>query len=59
MDDEERAEWVENDEGLYDMKERSGLSTEDWVRKNRALIDANAKAVTDGTARQHSLKYGA
>lgn len=39
MNDNERAQWVDNDEGLYHEWRRSGLSQAKFVRKNRAEID--------------------
>lgn len=59
MNDEERAEWVDNDEGLYDLWRTSRLGKRAFVRANRALIDSVAGAVASGTKPQHYLKYGA
>jgi hypothetical protein len=59
MNDDDRDQWIENDEGLYDMWKRSGLSKRKFIRKNRAMIDSLAKAVASGSIRQHALKYGA
>ncbi len=58
MNDTDRRQWVENDEGLYDLQQRSRLSLLKWVRANRTLIDEVAKNVVEGTRRQHYLKYG-
>lgn len=58
INDNDRQQWVDNDEGLYDMWRRSGKGITVWVRENRALIDANIKAVNSGAVPAHSLKYG-
>ena len=39
MNDEERAMWVENDEGLYAWRQREGGSMRDFLRRNRRWID--------------------
>jgi hypothetical protein len=59
LNDDDRGQWVENDEGLYYMWKRSGLSKREFIRKNRAMIDSLAKAVASGSIRAHALKYGA
>lgn len=58
MNDNDRTVWVDNDEGLYDLWCKSGLSMREFVRKNRALIDDLAEKVKTGAVRQHALKYG-
>lgn len=62
LTDEEREEWVANDEGLYLMAEEWMRSNEGgveaFVRAHRDTIDALAKGVMDGTRRQHDLVYG-
>lgn len=58
MNDEQREDWVENDEGLYDRFKASGKTLSVWVRENRALIDACAGKVSSGEERAHFLKYG-
>lgn len=56
--DSERRDYVNNDEGLYDIWKRSGKGITVWVRENRALIDAMQDAYTSGTLPAHFLKYG-
>ena len=58
--DEERRQWVLNDEGLYDLQRRSGLSVREFIRRgdNRVLIDRVISAVTSGAKPAHYLKYG-
>ncbi len=58
MNDNDREDWVSNDEGLYDLWKASGLRMRRWVRENRKLIDEVAENVTTSNKRQHYLKYG-
>ncbi len=56
--DAERAQWVDNDEGLYDWRRRSGLSMREFIKQNRAEIDKAIDPVVEGDKRAHHLKYG-
>ncbi len=58
MNDEQREEWVQNDEGLYVLQQASRLGLRAWVRGNRELVDAVAAAVSSGKTRAHALRYG-
>jgi hypothetical protein len=58
MNDAERAEWIDNDEGLLDWWRSSHQSKRDFIRENRAEIDAAISNVTSGTKPAHYLKYG-
>jgi hypothetical protein len=58
MNDDDRRQWVDNDEGLYDMYRRSRLSMREFIRQNRKLIDEVAGKVVSGDQRPHYLKYG-
>jgi hypothetical protein len=55
--DEERRQWVMNDEGLYDLCRQSRKPVRDWIRENRALIDECIDQVCDGGKPAHYLKY--
>jgi hypothetical protein len=44
MNDKERAQWVDNDEGLYNWRREMRQSMRAFVRDNRAAIDAHIKA---------------
>jgi len=59
INDDERAQWVSNDEGLYREYTRSRLSLRQFVRKNRAQIDEVIRNVLEGTKEPHYLAYGA
>ena len=60
MNDTERRQWVENDEGLYNMaKQYDGRGgTRQFIRENRALIDECIEGVTSGSKPAHYLEYG-
>ena len=58
MNDTERDQWVDNDEGLYDEWKRSGLSKRAFIRQNRSLIDGVITSVAGGAQPAHYLKYG-
>jgi hypothetical protein len=58
INDNDRRDFVDNDEGLYDMWRRSGVGQYRWVRENRTMIDEVLKAVRDGARPAHFLKYG-
>lgn len=58
MNDEDRRQWINNDEGLYDWFRRSRLPLRRFIRENRAEIDAAIRPVVDGSKPSHHLKYG-
>ena len=58
MNDTEREQWIDNDEGLYDWWRTSRLSKREFIRANRAEIDAAITPVISGDKPQHHLKYG-
>lgn len=56
--DDERSQWIDNDEGLYDWWRSSKLSKREFIRQNRAEIDAAIDPVVNGEKPAHHLKYG-
>ena len=58
INDDDREQWISNDEGLYDMQRKSGLSMRRFIRKHRTFIDRQIRKVRDGWEPAHSLKYG-
>lgn len=58
INDDDREEFVNNDEGLYDLWQRSGKGITVWVRKNRPLIDEVIRNVRDNVRPPDYLKYG-
>ncbi len=55
---EERRQWILNDEGLYTWQRRSGNSMKQFIRENRTEIDKAIDNMMDGTKPQHYLRYG-
>lgn len=39
LNDSDREDWINNDEGLYNWQRGSGLSMRNFIRANRAAID--------------------
>jgi hypothetical protein len=58
MNDAERAQWIDNDEGLYDWWRASRQSKRAFIRANRAEIDQAIEPVIEGDKPAHHLKYG-
>ena len=58
INDDDREQWVDNDEGLYDLMRSSRLGKRAWIRANRELIDGVIRNVRDGDRPAHYLKYG-
>ena len=58
MNDEERRQWIENDEGLYLWKRSSRLPMRQFIRENRAEIDELIHNVVSGRKPAHYLAYG-
>lgn len=56
--DNDREDFVNNDEGLYDLWRRSGQGITRWVRENRALIDEYMDNVQSGRKPAHYGTYG-
>lgn len=62
LNDEERRQWVENDEGLYNLcraeMRMERISKKEWIKKNRGLIDRAAGLIVSGEKPAHYLAYG-
>ena len=58
INDNDREEFVNNDEGLYRMwlASKKGITT--FVRENRPMIDEVIRATRDGEKPAHYLVYG-
>lgn len=57
MNDEDRRQWVENDEGLYNEWKRSGLSIREYIRRNRKWLTRVIEDMQSGRKRPHHLAY--
>ena len=53
-----REDWINNDEGLYDWWQASGLSMRKFIAENKDEIDAAIRNVSSGDKPAHYLKYG-
>lgn len=62
MNDEERRQWVENDEGLHNIchaeMRMERISKKEWIKRNRGLIDRAAGLMVNGEKPGHYLVYG-
>lgn len=62
LNDEERREWVENEEGLQGICHAEmrmyRISKKEWIKRNRKLIDQVAGEVRGREKREHYLMYG-
>ena len=58
INDEDRRQWVLNDEGLYLMKRQSKLSMKYFIRTYRKEIDEVINNVLDNKKPAHYLVYG-
>lgn len=56
--DTERRQWVDNDEGLYNMARRYKGGIRAFIRDNREMIDRVIDNVVDGKKPAHYLEYG-
>jgi hypothetical protein len=59
MNDAERSQWVDNDEGLYNWWRASRLSKKRFINENRKEITTAIENVTNGRKPAHYLAYGA
>lgn len=62
MNDRDRENWINNDEGLYDWfnswKRRNTGGMRGFIKEHREEIDAAIEPVVDGSKPAHHLKYG-
>jgi hypothetical protein len=57
MNDAERSQWIDNDEGLYLWWKQSRKSKKRFIKENRTEIDAAINPVVEGTKPAHHLTY--
>lgn len=58
MNDKDREQWLDNDEGLYSWWKQSRLSKRAFIQQNRKVITEAIEAVLNGKKPAHFLKYG-
>lgn len=57
LNDEDRRQWVQNDEGLYNWMRSSGISQAKFIQQNRKMIDDVINNVLSGKRQAHYLAY--
>ena len=57
MNDNERSQWIDNDEGLYRVWLSSGMSKRAFIKARRRWLDARIGTVTSGKQPAHYLAY--
>lgn len=58
LNDDERRQWVLNDEGLYLWWQRSRQPIKAFIWAHRAELDSAIKPVIEGDKPAHHLRYG-
>ena len=58
MNNTEREQWIDNDEGLYNWWKSSRMSKREFIKENRAQIDEAIENMTSNNKPQHYLAYG-
>jgi len=58
MNDTDRTQWIENDEGLYNWKRSTRLSMREFLKQNRQELDRIIGATISGKKQPHHLAYG-
>ncbi len=58
LNNTDRAQWIDNDEGLYCWWKSSKQSKTKFIQENRELIDRAILNVLDGKRPAHYLRYG-
>lgn len=58
INDTDRAQWIDNDEGLYCLWRSARQPKRQWIRENRDFIDSVIRNVRDGARPAHYLRYG-
>lgn len=59
LNDEERRQWVSNDEGLWLWFRSTRLPMTRFIRENRTEIDDAIRPILEGTKPAHHLAYPA
>ena len=58
MNNREREQWIDNDEGLYSWWKGSRQSKRTFIKENRADIDDVINNIVGGNKQTHYLVYG-
>ena len=57
MNDQDRAQWIDNDEGLYNWWRSSRMPKAKFIRENRDELTRCIENVTSGRRNAHYLAY--
>lgn len=57
INDQDRGEWINNDEGLYLLWKRSRKSKKTFIKENRGLLDEIIIGCRNGDIPVHYLVY--
>ena len=58
MNNQDRKDWINNDEGLYDWWRSSQMSMTAFIAEHKTEIDEVINNVLSGKKQAHYLKYG-
>ena len=58
LNNSDREQWIDNDEGLYRWWKQSRLSKRNFIKENKEDIDKAILNVLNGTKQAHYLMYG-
>ena len=58
MNNTEREQWIDNDEGLHNWWKSSRMSKRGFIKANRVEIDTAIENVTSNKKPAHYLTYG-
>lgn len=58
LNDTDRAQWIDNDEGLYNWWKGSKLTKRRFIAENRSALDECIRKVLDGDRPAHYMAYG-
>lgn len=58
MNDKDRAQWIDNDEGLYNWWKSSRLPKAKFIKENREELTRVIENVRGGKKPAHYLTYG-
>jgi hypothetical protein len=56
LNDDDRAQWIDNDEGLYNWFRQSRMSKRDFIRANRAELTTCIRRVLDAPPREKTWR---
>ena len=58
LNDSDRSQWIDNDEGLYRWWKSTRLTKREFIKQNRAELDKSILSVVNGNNKAHFLIYG-